>query len=207
MTNTIDVYDSKAKAFFKRFILAETDTDSIFKEVFRRNEKVLDIGAGSGRDMKRLEELGVDVYGSEPSKGLRELLKKRFPEFEKKIFPYALPLEKDQFDFLFDGVLLSAVLFHIPEEKLEDSILSIKSIIKEKGKVLLSISEGERSLDKESKDRYGRYFSKFSSDEYIRLFQDKGFLLKNIWIQDDSIGREDIRWKVLFFILDGRNVY
>jgi len=202
LKDIIDVYDNKAEDFFEKFISCDVKTDNIFKEVFEKNEKVIDIGAGSGRDMHRLKELGIDIYGTEPSKGLRDLLIERFPEFEKKIFPYALPFEKSQFDLFFDGVLLSAVIFHIKEEELEDAIISIKSILKKKGKVVLSISEGERCLDEQSKDKYGRYFSKFSADKYIRLFQKNGFSLKKIWNQIDSMGRKDINWKVLFLSLE-----
>ena len=42
--------------------------------------KVLDIGCGTGKHLKALNELGFKVYGMEPSSGLREEAKQEVPD-------------------------------------------------------------------------------------------------------------------------------
>jgi len=56
-------------------------------------ERVLEIGAGSGRDAARLLALGVEVDAVEPSAALRERALADHPELEGRLFHGFLPVD------------------------------------------------------------------------------------------------------------------
>ena len=68
---TLRYYDDHAKEVADRYESISGGVSDLFPFVFKRSERVLDVGAGSGRDMARLLDLGVDAYGVEPSAELR----------------------------------------------------------------------------------------------------------------------------------------
>ena len=49
---------------------ASAGVSALFPFVFKPAQRVLDIGAGSGRDMARLLSLGIDALGIEPCKSV-----------------------------------------------------------------------------------------------------------------------------------------
>jgi SAM-dependent methyltransferase len=90
-----DRYDNAISGVVKYFPLA-----------FARGMRVLDIGAGSGRDMAALRDMGCDVYGVEPCEELRRHALERYVFLRGKLEPPALPNLGQPFGGHFDGVLL-----------------------------------------------------------------------------------------------------
>jgi|LSQX01.3.fsa_nt_gb 2-polyprenyl-3-methyl-5-hydroxy-6-metoxy-1,4-benzoquinol methylase len=59
---TLDYYKNNANEIFQRYENATEGIDQFFRMAFSPKSKVLDIGVGSGRDMKKLitqENTGV----------------------------------------------------------------------------------------------------------------------------------------------------
>lgn len=65
----------------------------------------------------------------------------------------------------FDGVLCSAVLMHLPEELIFDSLYSIRRMLKENGRLLISVPNG---LPFEgNRDKHGRLLMGFPVTGYL----------------------------------------
>lgn len=65
------------------------------------DKKILELGAGSFRDMANLNELGRDVYGCDYSDLAVNLAKKQFPKYSEKIFladSFHMPTENKAYD-------------------------------------------------------------------------------------------------------------
>ena len=111
---TLRYYEDHAGEVAPRYEAVAGGVSSFFPFVFSRGERVLEIGAGSGRDAARLLALGVEVHAVEPSAALRERAPADHPELEGRLFHGFLPggLPPD-IRPTYDGILLSAVIMHI----------------------------------------------------------------------------------------------
>ena len=88
---TLTYDDSHAEEITVRCETVAGGVASLFLFVFKAREKVLDMGAGTGRDAATLLRLGVDVHAAEPSARLRQHALARHPELAGRIFDGALP--------------------------------------------------------------------------------------------------------------------
>lgn len=63
----------KMPNIFLSVMAVDSKISEYFQSSFPTNARVLDIGAGSGRDPNKLLNLGYDAYGIEPCEKLRNL--------------------------------------------------------------------------------------------------------------------------------------
>jgi len=70
---TLEYYEKNAAVIAPGYEAASAGVSALFPFVFKPGQRVLDIGAGSGRDMARLLSLGIDAYGIEPSGSMRPI--------------------------------------------------------------------------------------------------------------------------------------
>ena len=118
--------------------------------------KVLDIGFGSSRDLAFLKNNGFDIWGIDPSQKFVNHAKERFLDISNHFFKTSLPDLDIPQELLhsFDSVILIAVWMHLPKEIYADSVRSLCSLLKPKGKIILSYSitprrgETERFFEK-----------------------------------------------------------
>ena len=178
-----------------------------FQEAFPAGGRVLDVGSGSGRDLAVLLGLGLDAYGTEPSEGMRAEAVRVFPQMAERIFPQGLPLpEEADFGGAFDGVVCSAVLMHVPEAELFNAAFSLKRVLREKGKLWLSVPAARTGLDADNRDETGRLFKPLQPDYLILLFERLGFQLARRWEDPDRLGRLGFQWNSFLFELDSTRV-
>ena len=88
---TLAYYDFHAEEITARYESMAGGVASFFPFVFKAGEKVLDMGAGTGRDATTLLRFGFDVHAVEPSARLRQHAIDRHPELSGRIFDGALP--------------------------------------------------------------------------------------------------------------------
>ena len=120
---------------------------------------ILDVGCGSGRDMKWLKDRGFRPMGFERSKGLAELARVHSgcPVVEGDFQVY------DFSDMAVDAVILVGALVHVPHENFQAVFSRILTALKREGHVLLTVKEGIQDAEI-SKDRvFYRWL-----DEYLR---------------------------------------
>jgi 2-polyprenyl-3-methyl-5-hydroxy-6-metoxy-1,4-benzoquinol methylase len=122
---TQDYYSKNYKEIAARYKSAEPNMKKILGRAFFEGMRILDVGAGSGRDMHILLEMGCDVYGIEPCDELRETSVILHPHLENRICAGQLPRLGKPFGGQFDGVLCSAVIMHLTKAEMLDAAISI----------------------------------------------------------------------------------
>ena len=196
---TVQYYDDNAEAVYARHNAAKTGVSKYFNVAFPPGSEVLDIGAGSGRDMGILMREPHDVYGVEPSESLRQLAVSNAPELAGRFYSGSLPGLSAILDRQFDGILCSAVFMHIPEEEHFDAACEIRNLLKPHGRLLLSVPRSRPDLDAESRDQSGRLFTPVVPESLELLFERLGLQRIGKWEDDDSLGRQGRRWTTLLF--------
>jgi 2-polyprenyl-3-methyl-5-hydroxy-6-metoxy-1,4-benzoquinol methylase len=174
-----------------------------FKDAFCADMKILDIGCGSGRDLCELRRMGFDAYGVDACKEFVELVNENL--CSSVVSLASLPELSEIADNSYDGVLCSAVLMHLPEEELFDAAFSIRRIMTNNGRLLLSIPLYDSTINPETKrDADGRLFNGVTPEQLQLLFKRIGFRLLNRWVSDDSLNREHRKWATMLFELESK---
>jgi len=176
-----------------------------FSQAFPRGGRVLDIGSGSGRDAAGLVAEGFEAWGVEPIEAFRQASVERHPELSARVLGGALPDELPAAVVLggrFDGVLLAAVLQHLPRHRIIEAVLSLKDLLLPGGRALVSVPLDRPGLSTDDRDDRGRLFTRLAPSELQLLFERAGFALLDSWQDADARGRPGHSWSVLLFRLD-----
>lgn len=198
---TIKYYEDNALEIFERYKKATAGIAQFFTTAFPSGSKVIYVGAGSGRDMQILLDMGYEISGVEPSDALRNIAIQKHEGLEGRLEKGQLPNLPERYNNSFDGVLCSAVLMHIPKEHFFDSALSIKRILKQNGRLLVSIPSSGQELNANRRDENGRLFNDYNPEYLQLLFERIGFQLIGKWISEDGLGRENRTWITMLFSL------
>jgi hypothetical protein len=204
---TVQYYDDNAEAVFARYQKAKTGIARYFRLAFPAGSEVLDIGAGSGRDMDLLMHEECEAYGAEPSVRMREVTEARLPQLAGRIYSGSLPGLSQQIGRRFDGILCSGVFMHIPEEQHFDAAFDIRNLLKPQGRLLLSITGDRVGLDDSRRDEYGRLHTRLVPESLELLFERLGFQLIGKWEDEDSLGRQGITWTTLLLVLSSGQLH
>jgi SAM-dependent methyltransferase len=199
---TLRYYEDHAGEVAPRYEAVAGGVSSFFPFVFSRGERILEIGAGSGRDAARLLGVGVEVDAVEPSAALRECALADHPELEGRLFHGFLPggLPPD-IRPTYDGILLSAVIMHIPDAELFDTAFQLRERLGRGGRLLLSMPiERSDVAPGDERDRLGRLMILRPVAQVKLLFERLGFSLDHEWTSGDGEGR-DVLWATLVFRL------
>lgn len=203
---TLQYYEEFAEEIADRYDNRQGGIESLFPSAFSPGMRVLDVGAGSGHDMRSLLELGVDAYGVEPSAALREIAQRRHPVLVGRLQGGELPDLDQPFGGQFDGVLCSAVLMHLPLDTVFDAAIALRGVLRENGRLLLSIPASRPSVGEDDRDSHGRLFTPLNEDYLELLFERLGFQLVGRWHTEDVHGRKGITWCSLLFCLRASQV-
>jgi hypothetical protein len=206
--HTVSVYNKNAAAYCRRWEEADSSAYSLLPHIFSQCRTVLEIGFGSGRDLSfLLNELHLDVYGLEASEALLQKAIEEHPELRGRLFSGSLPaaVPRDQIPVPhFDGLLLSAVIMHIPDEELFQSAYQIRELLKVGGTLSVSFPVKRGGISAEDgRDSAGRLMRIRPASRIRLLFERLGFELSGSWESNDSLGRTDIRWTTLVLTYRG----
>lgn len=205
---TIASYDEHAAEIARTYRKVPGGISEYFPIAFpHAGWRILDIGCGSGRDLDRLITAGHDAIGWEPSAGLRLEAQLAFPRLQGRIFDLCLPLGRH---FLppeaagpFAGIVLSAVLMHIPRENLAETGQDIDGLLAPGGRLLVSLPIGERTLDGEKRDATARLYTGLENHDLIALFAPPRYGLVRRWENADGLDRPGLGWSTLLLEKSG----
>lgn len=172
MTSTLEFYNNNSDDYISKTMNINMSYEqnlflsALPDNIEASNIKILDVGAGSGRDSKFFKELGFNVVALEPALSLAENIK-------KTVGCEVLPITVQELthDFEFDAIFASASLLHIPKDEMPLVLEKIKKALKPEGIFFMLLKEG---LGEEI-DKNGRYYSYYQEDELQELLHENGF--------------------------------
>lgn len=198
---TAAFYDLHAAEVAARYESAPSPVARFFPLAFPAGARVLDVGAGSGRDAAALLGTGYDAFAVEPSAGLRLAAGTAHPELRSRLVNGSLPSIGTPFGGDFDGILCCAVLMHLAEAELFDAALALRRLLKPHGRLLLSIPTSRPGLAADHRDPSQRLFHPYTPEQLQLLLERLGFQLIGRWNTDDVLKRADTSWVTLLFEL------
>ena len=161
---TLNYYDSNAylykelwlKEFSKNY---NFDIPDIFLSYLNKEDKILDLGCGVGRDSKYFIEKGYNVTSIDGSKEMCKIAKE------------LIGLNVNQLNFLdinytneFDGIFACASLLHLSNEDLIIVLKKISNALKEKGILYISFKLGiENRIDS------GKFYNDMTEEKFLDL--------------------------------------
>ena len=156
-----------------------------------RPSRVLDVGAGSGRDAAALAARGHTVVAVEPAAELRREGQRRHAGATITWIDDSLP-ELAQLrgrGECFDLVLMSAVWMHLDEPERGAAMASLKVLLAPAGIAILSLRHGPVPD--------GRRMFDVTADETIALAASHGLACRHRGTRRDPHERDGVTWSVL----------
>jgi SAM-dependent methyltransferase len=171
---------------------------------FEKNHTILDVGCGTGRDVGFLLRKGKDAFGVDASKEMlaaaHSALAGSGLSGQGRLFEAELPDLSLFGDGEFDGVLCSAVLMHLAEDKIFDAVYALRRVLRPGGTLLVSVPAARNDVDSTTRrDPSGRLFGELPPEKLQLLFERVGFAVRKPEVVADSLGRDGIQWCVIEF--------
>lgn len=174
--------------------------------------RVLDVGAGSGRDMAALLEHGFEALGVEPNAAMREIALRLRPGLAGRLADASLPDLGRPFCERrpqgFDAVVCSAVLMHVEPTGLARALASLAGQLRlpvdgeaasQRAALLLSLPEMLAERLSGDRDGDGRRFHNHEPARVQTLLAGRGWALNSASSSDAVLARTGTRWHTLVF--------
>lgn len=199
--------DARTAAFYARHTqviaaggeAAHSAASHLFDTAFPTPGRILDVGAGSGRDVAELARRGHEVWGLEPSPELRALARQRHPRLAERLLAGALPDLSPVAGQVFDGVVCSAVLMHVPPDGLPAAIQALCQVLSPRGRLLLAWPEMEAARLHEGRDEDGRLFANHSLTRLQALLAEQGARPVELRRHDGQLTTAGTLWHLAIF--------
>ena len=157
---TIAAYDKIANSFFDVWDKATCMEGKLeeFISYLPQNGLVIDIGCGTGRDVKYLNLRGKNAIGIDLSIGMIKYAKNNNPDGNLCVMDFLkLGIKKNSIT----GIWACGSLLHIPKSDLVEALQKLYEILCNRGVLYLTMQFG----DSEGFKGDGRYFAYYSEDE------------------------------------------
>ncbi len=182
--NMADFYQEHFESYYEK--TAHIDPASFLEPLARQlspGARILDIGCGSGRDMRWFKERGFELRGFERSTGLAGFARRHsgcevvvgdFRYYDFRTMPA-------------DAVLLVGALVHIAHREVPGVLSRVTAGLKPGGKVLLTLKQG----DGVHRDGFGRLFYLWHDTEIRGAFEHLGFSILDYRVQTSKVNADD----------------
>jgi SAM-dependent methyltransferase len=181
--------------------LADQYESITFEEVHRdvlhlypsRSARVLDVGAGSGRDAAALARRGHRVVAVEPTRELRRQGQRLHAglaiEWVEDHLPSLQGLRRAGHSF--ELILLTAVWMHLDPAEQVEAMNAIADLLADEGRVFMSLRHGPVPE--------GRRMFEVSAEATASLAAKHGLALLHLAEREDMLGRSGVTWSFLVF--------
>ncbi|PSW06030.1 class I SAM-dependent methyltransferase [Photobacterium lipolyticum] len=154
--------------------------------------RVLDVGAGSGRDAKWFAQNGCEVFAIEPAKSLSQRGREHTDGLEVTWLDDTLPELKKVIDLgmRFDFILVSAVWMHIAKSERKRAFRKLANLLAPNSKLVISLRHGSFSD--------GRTTHGVSVEGLELLAKDHALhICHKSERAPDAMGREYVQWQTV----------
>lgn len=187
INTTIDYYNHNAAWYFKETVNVNmTECCERFLKYIVPGGRIIDMGAGSGRDTKYFKDHGYIVEAIDASEEMCRLASV-YSGIEvrcKNICDWRP--EKN-----YDGIWANASLVHMSIAEIERFIIKASNCLNLNGAFYISMKSGIHT----GYDNNGRYFTEFSKEILQQIIlKNMTFRIVETWNTEDSMCRDDFQW-------------
>lgn len=184
---TIDYYNGNAAQYFSNTVNVDMSEcyDRFIKYVVPRG-RIIDIGAGSGRDIKYFKDRGYVVEGIDASEEMCRLATDYSgAEVRCERIQDWNPEEK------YDGIWANASLLHLLFNEIEGFVCRASDYLKPNGVLYISMKTGIQT----GCDNNGRFFTAFTEEKVQQtVAKSTAFIVIDSWKTGDGLSREGLQW-------------
>ena len=189
----IAFYDREAEALAKAYDAIDFEKlHGLLLPFLPKEGRVLDVGAGSGRDARALADRGLEVVAVEPSRAMRREAARHPPspkiQWKDDRLPELATIPEDP---SFSLILVSAVWMHLPPLTRDEALKRLARLLLPEGHLYLTF----RSVS----DDPDRGMAPVSLPETIRCARQCGLSLLVSNTSEDLLERSGITWSALLF--------
>lgn len=184
LDSTVAYYDRNAAEYARSTVAVDMSAlYAPFLSLLAPGARILDVGCGSGRDLRAFREAGYEAHGLEPSPAMARIA----AEFSG--CPVATGRVQDlESEAEFDGVWCCASLLHVPRAAMHAAFERILRSLRFEGVCYVSFKLGPGD-----REDFGRLFTDMQEDELTRLLRFAGAKTLTLWTTPDQRpGRSDI---------------
>ncbi len=148
--------------------------------------KILDIGAGSGRDAAWLQKVGYEVIAVEPSEEMRIAGQRKNQNviwIDDKL-PHLKKISAD--NGAFDAILISGVFMFLDKCDQQNSLKRLKQLLKTGGRMFLLVRFGSAEPERGLYD--------IDKKDLLNLIASEGFKVLEENHAEDQFQRENVNW-------------
>ena len=199
---TLDYYQTYAKDFFSQTI--NVDMQNVYqpfleylpKPHLSNQQKILDVGCGSGRDSVFFANQGFEVVAIDGSQNVIDLAKQTDTRIDWQCLRFH-EIAKQSWQNHFTGIWACASLLHVPFDELPKLLNDLILCIKPDGILYASFKYGDAEREKD-----GRFFCDMNEQRWKLIEEqlDSAKALKLWQTIDNRMDKRDIWWNVLLKI-------
>jgi len=153
--------------------------------------RILDVGAGSGRDAAWFAYRGHEVVAVEPSMGMRREARERHLDPRIRWLDDSLPAlpETHRLGLEYDFILAAAVWMHVRTDERKRAFRKLVTLLAPSGRIAISLRLGTLDSD--------RTMYPVSRPEVEHFARDFGLRVMRVVSGADELGRADVHWETL----------
>ncbi|RVU81280.1 class I SAM-dependent methyltransferase [Leucothrix sargassi] len=196
---TLEYYQRNAKEFFSQTI--NVDMQNVYhpfleylpKTQLSNQQKILDVGCGSGRDSVFFANKGFEVVAIDGSKSLIELAQQTDTRIDWQCLRFH-EIAKQSWQNQFTGIWACASLLHVSFDDLTKLLNDLIRCLKSDGILYASFKYGDSEREKD-----GRFFCDINEQRWQLIEEqlDSAKALKLWQTVDNRMDKRDIWWNVL----------
>lgn len=195
--SVLNVFDNMANEYVEYF----GDDWEFIKEInefassFDKEDKILDLGCGSGYITNYLVEKGLNATGIDFSSEMIKIAKKKYPKLNFLLDDF-LNIEKHFDENSIDGLIAIYSLYFIPKEQFEEMLKSLSKVLKNGGLFLFvtQIGTGEdyitTPLMTENDIKEELYVNYYMKDELEEILNRNNFNVQSFVAKYDHDEKE-----------------
>ena len=194
LKNTLQYYENNAVALCARYEAAPlADLHALLLSLLPKQERIVELGSGSGRDGAFLVAQGYDWMGIEGARAMAARSRALHPDLQGRILCADLRHPLPFPDAIFGAVFSFAALMHLESSAVCPVLRETARILKPGAPLVISVPLSRTDVDNTGVDPEGRYFLPWDQDAWCNACSTAGFTITECIIASDSLGRP-ITW-------------